>query len=1628
METNTCARVRVCVLMLACVLACVRDAHAQWQAASYYKGAFKKTAGVAHTANVNDPPNESIPSQVSIALNQVMGQAIPGTPPSCDPQDAVDLGIVEYLECDLDLVSGSDNKAYELAFPDTYSGFFGTGVQGDPIRDSTFVVPLSYNTSYSQSDHNGGFAPDLYDNAVRVPATSSKNWWLDPYAGVITSETDLSLSTTGTVRIYLYTGALLSDNVKLNNYVATVDPTSNDDEDDGYDYGSIWLNNNTDEVFFCVLPTAASALWVSLIGSGSCPTAAEIADAVWDELRSGHTTSGSFGEGVIIISIGADAINAAAIAADAIGSSELATNAITSDEVATSAIAKWVNTDTGEVSVTAGSVADFSKADVSDLSVQNVAESRTLTRGSETNSYTDTQTKNNTFYQVKDIGVAATGTLTLTANAANDETVTLDTKVYTFKDTLTDTDCYVKVGTDAEESLDNLVAAITLGSGVGTVYAASCTLHPTVTAVDGTGTTVDVTAKVRGTDGNSIATTETLANGSFGGGTLSGGVQPDIDVYLQFDCGIDRQADGIFIHGRLDDNNGALDAVLEVYAYNWADAGWEAALGADQIATATDIDREWFLGPEHVGDYGANQGKVRVRFYSDSCLKDDELLIDYAALVSSKAGTGRSLKQVGNVVWNWDPRELTEPVDLSLDAVDDIWDENSTPHVTANTFGKFVKDIETHTSAMYPKLPSGIISDFNEANNPVELLNSGGAAGTAADELVDDVWEELIASHTTAGTFGLQLGTDVDAILTDTTDIASVKTTVEATNAEVTHATYGLDQLVRSTTPANTLSVDSSNRAAVDVQEVSGDATAADNFETMLDGTGGKALSLSRLVISSTGNDTAVDISAAGTGAAIQLTASATGPTVKADSNSSLPVFDLNATNGNNVIDIDVTGGAGNAVNIDSLAGSTAIAIAGGNYGMFIGGVGTGMSIQSIDDGHGLYVVGEGTGKHAIALAQTDTGDPAIAWPGATTLQIEGNLTGSVDSVTDPVTTDTASRDASKADVSNLDVAVSTRSSHAAADVWAVGTRTITGGTVDTATTCSNVATVSEIADGVWDESSSHGYAGTMGQVLNDAATDVITIKADTNEMQGKLPTGDLVDSTAVTSATTSALNSYDPPTYAELVARTIASASYFDPAVDAVANVTLVATTTTNTDMRGTDNAAIPGDEMALTAAERAAVRSGLALEATVQGLNDVSPSVVQSSCAAALTAYDPPTDTEMDAGFAGVSSHSAADVWAVGTRTITGGTITTNNDKSGYQIAGTKNILDDLNDISTAQAQQECQDALVVYDLDHLAAIDGGTWTPTIGTIFGDLLEDDVGAWRFSANALEEGPTGEGGGDCASQASVDDLPTVAEFEARTLPAADYLITSDTLNHVTSVGTCVVNSDMRGTNNASTHSASDVWDVSVRGLTQTVTTDAASREASKADVSGLATYDQVAALSFSTHDASDVWEYTTRGLTEEIDLGAVKGIPVTSVADFHADTTGLATQSDLSPLALEATVDALDFSTHTAADVWTVGTRSLTEEVDIGAVKGVGVSGVSDFRATGFSTHDENAVITALLARVIDGESYESTIEAIRAVLLGKSVRAEANIVDFYKDNGVDVKVRIEYTGPADRTITIYP
>ena len=119
--------------------------------------------------------------------------------------------------------------------------------------------------------------------------------------------------------------------------------------------------------------------------------------------------------------------------------------------------------------------------------------------------------------------VQASGILTLTANAAPAETVTLGATTYTFVSALTGAND-VLIGADLNASLNNLAAAVNGGAGAGTVYGTGTSANLSATAaVSPTPSQLTATAITGGAAGNSIVSTETLASGSWTAATLAGG-------------------------------------------------------------------------------------------------------------------------------------------------------------------------------------------------------------------------------------------------------------------------------------------------------------------------------------------------------------------------------------------------------------------------------------------------------------------------------------------------------------------------------------------------------------------------------------------------------------------------------------------------------------------------------------------------------------------------------------------------------------------------------------------------------------------------------------------------------------------------------------------------------------------------------------------------------------------------------------------------------------------------------------------------------------------------------------------------------------------------------------------------
>ena len=101
--------------------------------------------------------------------------------------------------------------------------------------------------------------------------------------------------------------------------------------------------------------------------------------------------------------------------------------------------------------------------------------------------------------------VAAVGKITSDATSPSDgDTVTIDTKVYTFKSSLTPVEGEVLIGASAAVALDNLKSAINHTGTPDTDYKCAA-VHPTVEATTNEDTTQLVAAKGKGVAGNLIA-------------------------------------------------------------------------------------------------------------------------------------------------------------------------------------------------------------------------------------------------------------------------------------------------------------------------------------------------------------------------------------------------------------------------------------------------------------------------------------------------------------------------------------------------------------------------------------------------------------------------------------------------------------------------------------------------------------------------------------------------------------------------------------------------------------------------------------------------------------------------------------------------------------------------------------------------------------------------------------------------------------------------------------------------------------------------------------------------------------------------------------------------------------------
>jgi hypothetical protein len=188
--------------------------------------------------------------------------------------------------------------------------------------------------------------------------------------------------------------------------------------------------------------------------------------------------------------------------------------------------------------------------------------------------------------------VKAQGTLTIATLPTDGETFTIGLKTYTLKTTLTGVDGQIAIGGSLAQCQANIYAALSLTGAPATQYASAMTLNQDITVTGFVGNAIVLTAKVGGTAGNAIATTETMVGaGNIFDGTTLGTTRAGV---------ADTDADSLLVPSYQGSSNRSTSNFVAASELFYAGAG--DANGS--------LDRVFITNPEMMADYPTSTYKI----------------------------------------------------------------------------------------------------------------------------------------------------------------------------------------------------------------------------------------------------------------------------------------------------------------------------------------------------------------------------------------------------------------------------------------------------------------------------------------------------------------------------------------------------------------------------------------------------------------------------------------------------------------------------------------------------------------------------------------------------------------------------------------------------------------------------------------------------------------------------------------------------------------------------------------------------------------------------------------------------------------------------------------------------------
>jgi hypothetical protein len=243
--------------------------------------------------------------------------------------------------------------------------------------------------------------------------------------------------------------------------------------------------------------------------------------------------------------------------------------------------------------------------------------------------------------------------------------------------------------------------------------------------------------------------------------------------------------------------------------------------------------------------------------------------------------------------------------------------------------------------------------------------------------------------------------------ITDTvTEIATTGMyTLELTASEMNHDLIMIK--VTGSGAADSAIIIRTTPTVADAVQISGDATAANNLETMLDGTGGQALTLGSLVVNNPSGNAVTLTSSGGNGRGISINGQGTGAGMYVAGGAMGFGINVRGVNGMEVIGLGSSGAGIRAVNTapdaigfvalgDSVGASL---LAGNNSGLYVAG-GPGAPAVDLVGGIGPALRATSNAGDVVTITSTGgNGDAIQLTPHGTGLGINGTL-GTVSNLT----------------------------------------------------------------------------------------------------------------------------------------------------------------------------------------------------------------------------------------------------------------------------------------------------------------------------------------------------------------------------------------------------------------------------------------------------------------------------------------------------------------------------------------------------------------------------------------------------------------------------------------------------